>query len=633
VRPIHGRGGTSGLRHEVALESLPPTLRIKYQAEHSAIDLHDTSPRALTITTPGGTHLWEKRFALIAPALDAIERGEKIDPLLREIAAQPGARSVRTLRNWINRYLAGGIGGLQRNGRADAGKKMVFISKAWTARALAGGLSDDACKTIVEAIELRLRSLYAHGVPGWKQVAELALPHLAELSREVGLNLSDAEALTICRLPRHFVRRWDRHALVAIRKNDAKRYADKYTPRMRLDRSSVLPMEWVAGDTHNVDIYYRRADGSLATPKLVIWVDLGTNRVFGTIYFLEKGEGLRQEHVILSFMAMVQAWGFPANLYLDNGGEYNWTDFVEDALKVAAFTGRHLEIQGRDRRRGGVTRARPYAPQGKVVETMIGVLELRYFSIIPGYIGGERMRKKTQNVGRDPAPFPGSQDELRQQIAAQVERYNLTSSRAPHLHGQSPRALYEQRIEAGWKRITIDPHALDAVFATDVSPKVRDGFIRVGGDDYYDDALLDFIGMPVHARLPKVGDPARVAVLDRDRRVLCFAERATRPMFGDVEGAREQARRAKLARASVRALAADTTSIDLVAATAKVIALHPPPLVAPSAGRVMLTDMVHDIADAGRALSPPQARRDAKRAKQDRQAVALEAYLRRTKES
>lgn len=55
--------------------------------------------------------------------------------------------------------------------------------------------------------------------------------------------------------------------------------------------------------------------------------------------FFPKGKGVRQEHVIESFARMARdpRWGVPDELYLDNGGEYNWSKVVvEDALKLTS---------------------------------------------------------------------------------------------------------------------------------------------------------------------------------------------------------------------------------------------------------------------------------------------------------
>ncbi len=69
----------------------------------------------------------------------------------------------------------------------------------------------------------------------------------------------------------------------------------------------------VIGDVHPADIYYTRADGSTATAKLIAWPDVANHRLRVLPVFLEKGEGVRQEHVIQSFIEMAgdPLWACP----------------------------------------------------------------------------------------------------------------------------------------------------------------------------------------------------------------------------------------------------------------------------------------------------------------------------------
>ena len=56
------------------------------------------------------------------------------------------------------------------------------------------------------------------------------------------------------------------------------------------------------------------------------------------------------------------AWGLPSALYLDNGSEYRWADFVDDAMKLIA------RVTFTDDRDSRVVRARPYNAPAKAIE-------------------------------------------------------------------------------------------------------------------------------------------------------------------------------------------------------------------------------------------------------------------------
>ncbi len=59
---------------------------------------------------------------------------------------------------------------------------------------------------------------------------------------------------------------------------------------------------------------------------------MATNQMHMTFVFLAKGEGVRREHVAMSFQAMVAEWGLPKMLYLDNGAEYSNPDMGSAGL-------------------------------------------------------------------------------------------------------------------------------------------------------------------------------------------------------------------------------------------------------------------------------------------------------------
>jgi len=80
-------------------------------------------------------------------------------------------------------------------------------------------------------------------------------------------------------------------------------------------------MQWVAGDCKHLDILLTRPDGSTATPKMVAWEDLATNRLWCDIFLMPKGEMIKRKHIIQSFhnMAIDPDWGI--ELVLEN-----WTE-------------------------------------------------------------------------------------------------------------------------------------------------------------------------------------------------------------------------------------------------------------------------------------------------------------------
>ena len=236
-------------------------------------------------------------------------------------------------------------------------------------------------------------------------------------------------------------------------------------------RAGLLPMEIVMGDVHPVDILNKREDGSEATARMVSWLDLATNRVFYTLFLFEKGRSVTQAHIAYSFVQMVREWGLPSILYLDNGSEYVWKEMMEGferlALMVQDFraycmNSADLEqrIQQADSENAGgtedpraVVRATPHNPQGKAAkEGVFGVLERTVFSFIPGWIGGDRMKKKTHKVGQAPRAFNGGWEQFQDAFGKAMDYYHARQQG----DGSSPNQKFNRYVQGGWKAVDVD---------------------------------------------------------------------------------------------------------------------------------------------------------------------------------
>ena len=322
-----------------------------------------------------------------------------------------------------------------------------------------------------------------------------------------------------CRVPERFIAKYVRHKVVGIRKRDAGRYATILEPRIIRDWSQLRPMEWVAGDVKHLNIFILCPDGKLRTPKIVAWQDIATNRLHVTIFLLEAGKAITRRQVAIAFMRMCSDpdWGAPTRLYLDHGGEYNWMEFVEDLtkLKHRVVVRDWADLDDRPRR---VRRARPYNPQAKVIESLFGAMNRELEAQFPGYVGDDRLKKKTQNQGRDPEPFPGDFHDFEAAFTKGMEWFHWKRQRGSrHLNGSSPFERFRRFVEEGWKSYTLDTAQLTVAFYTETSRQTRKGgCVSVGGAVYRSDALLTYaVARPVFVRIPLIDDGRGVARLRR----------------------------------------------------------------------------------------------------------------------
>ncbi len=598
VRKSSNKGGTGGGHLQVFVPSLPHDLAKAWKAKHPEIFSPAKIEAAVTIglddraeTDPQAIRLAKWKESLIAPALSHRPRSRQRASTIKDIAARlhtdPTGKATRvpekTLYDWIAAYEkpeGGGLPALVRKKRCDRGKR-VTINRRW----------DHACpfeektKTALEeGINEYIRSLWANGVRGWAKVAQLASSKLLEMSRAAGWKeASQAQ----CNLGRHAVERFADYKLVSIKEKDAKRFADQYEGRIIRTHANRAPMDIVFGDVHPIDIYLRREDGSTVTPRLIAWYDLATHRMHGTLVLLDKGKGITQAHVSAAFANMVADWGLPMLLYLDNGKEYDWTPMIQGfetltgiVMDFKQFTAELMspelaESFGEDvselptRAPGAIVRARPYNAPAKPIEGAFATLET-YLAALPGWIGGDRINKKTQNVGKKPEHYPGNLEDFHEDFDNALRWYHATpQGQKTSLAGLSPNDAYKAHIEKGWKPVTCHREALIYAMSEAMTVKVHTKGIQVDSTWYEADELTPYRQRKVTVRYAKWA-PDRVILEGVDG----YAWIPRAPVFDALDrcGAIEQGRRQKAMTNHVRGMKAATHRLDMPAEIARHVA-------------------------------------------------------------
>lgn len=621
-------GAPNGEIRVIGLSDLPPPLFERARAlvaapvvpvaqviEAEAGDIQ-VRPR---LETDAATRVALWRLDLISPALAHPRRSPERAVCVTAKAGRHRLPSgavkkveARTLYAWIAAYEAGGLKAITPKERAR-GSKRVIVSQAWDD---ASPLSDYMKKQVAEELERYVRSLWAAGTNGWRHVCQLAGAKLIELSQHAGWDGSIDDLTAHCKVPRRMAENWRSAALLALSERDAKAYFDRVLPRIKRSRNGMMPGDVVVGDVHHMDIYVRREDGSEATPKMITWHDIATNRLYVTLILLEKGEGVKRVHVAMSFAGMVRAWGLPKRLYLDNGSEYSWAEMLSGFAELANFAddfqvqtlGEAAEmaraVAAVRKAAGSVIRARPYNAPAKPVEGQFSNFEASYLSMMDGWIGGNRMKSKTKNVGKKPEPFDGSWDDFHEKIATLLAYYHATGQRG-WLDGKTPNEALVAAIESGWGKIAVDEKALLLSFADEDTRIVDRGTFSWDGTTYRHDALLPHPGKSVRVRVAK-HDPRFAFVFIGDD-LLCVAEPITEYEFLDRTGAVEQARQAKLMRRHIAAIKADVDRLDLVEEARRHVAQKGGAPVIPEAARISVSADAAAMANAMREISEDRA--------------------------
>lgn len=561
---------------------------------------------------------WQWKLSILAPAFGLPKRSRARGSIIEELASRPHldlngkpiTLTSRTLRRWLDQADADDLSALARKRRSDSKGRRCLVSRIW----------DEACplpeaeKTrIAVELETYVRSLWAGGAPGVNRIEAFSTTKLMELCRAAGWPDATPEN---CAVGRAMVERHRETALVAIKERDAKRFSDRYAPRIKRNRAYLKPMDVVIGDVHPLDVI-KDHEGREVHARLIAWLDLATYDIHVTPVILDKGRGIRQEDIARAFVAMVQDWGLPRSLYLDNGSEYKWDGMmagfqalsglvqafevsIKAATDIQAMTDTDGAAPAPEAR--AIIRARPYNAQAKPIEGVFGILEQGFFSLMDGWIGGDRMNKRTHKVGAAPRAYEGDTADFERDLSTCLELYRST----PQADGSSPydkrRAFYAE----GWRPITAERSVFLFAFSEVRRLKVHPGGIEVDGTWGFADVLIPLIGKTVNIRVAKWDRSHTFYIDDNDQMHAIPMGQAFE--HGDPEGAKEQSRRAGLLGAHLRELKAGTVRLHLMEEAGRHVACQPPAPELPE-GIPITTAASTAIANALATAAAPPVRR------------------------
>ncbi|TWD57478.1 hypothetical protein FB480_101219 [Agrobacterium vitis] len=589
VREVPGVGGKAGTQYEVLLPTLPRAMQDRYYATYEPLEKQRR-------TDEKANRVRDFRYSLIRPLL-AIPRNERgrgqiVKDIIGREHLTPDGEFITitevTLYKWLRDYEKGGIAALSRKTDKRKGTKIALIGYRWDREV---DLPHDVKVRIANDLRDYVRGLHKNRESRGNIIAK-ASRDLLRWTKEAGFDASPE----VCRLSEVFVRNERRFRKAGEFKKDRKAYEDK-RPRIRRASGLLDVMEIVVGDVHHLDFILTRVPGFAPYPKAVSWLDMATNRIWMDIYMLPERQGIRNEHVIDSFIRMCTAWGGPKHLYLDNGSEYNWADFIGDAMKLIREDGLYgLERIDRYDRNSGIIRAKAYNAPAKTIEGVFGRLETHHFQTLPGWIGGDRTKKPTANLGKLPEPFPGTFDDFKEAISAAIKLYHFRDQTRDqgNLKG-SPMGLYQRAIDAGWTKTEIDPDAWAVAFSEDKVKKVTQGTISHNGL-WASRELQAYAGDRIIAMIPKYSSWNRIPLKDENGKLLGFAERDTAYHPLDIEGAIEGKAREKASNAGMRLLDKMAPNIDPLLDNARHAAMLSPDPLAPVGATITASPQAKEIA-------------------------------------
>ncbi|WP_157019837.1 hypothetical protein [Mesorhizobium xinjiangense] len=613
VGVIHGRPGRSGKNYIVKACSLPDYLQERLKASQAALE-----GRSLTISGSPAARERTWWLHILGPALEHPKGSAERKAALDAIAAVRhldwhGRRipiSLRTLQRRLARMEGeGSIGPLARAGRADKGKKRVVVSRAWD-KAVP---FDDATKAkLAENLRQHIRGLIKAGMKG-KNLCFFASKYLREMTEAHGFRPNDEAVLTrACKVPTHLCDAEAIYKKVHRHRTDRKASVDA-GPHITRTTKGLRPMEWVVADVHHCNVLVEKESGRLGTAKAISFLDVATRRVWTDLVFFDGRGGVRNIDVIETFkgMAADPAFGLPELIYFDNGKEYNFADFLDDALQLA------IPLAGGDGRQSRIVRAQPYNAKAKPIEAWFGHFEQQYLSLCQGYRGDDIVNPKRPALGKLPAPYLGGFDAFRTRFFGLLKGYEHIPQRGD-LAGRSPAEAFAEHVNTGWSAAVAEPAHLNSVFARPVTRRLVGGRFELDGrkGGWNCPALDRYLGDTIVVRVPIYHAYNEVNVYTPEGAFIGIASPEEVYSFGDPRGARHSARRKKEHAAALRRLEKSAPTIDAAALIVAHGEEQMPML--PNAPRAVVSVTTGErtanvIVPEGKPQSPEQALREERR--------------------
>jgi hypothetical protein len=510
VREVASNVGRGGKMLQVHVDSLPLDLREKWYLSRGIDVTKKPETGALVAIDPKhedkiNDAAYQKQYQLavfkhnlikpIVAAADCHERARHIEKLAATEIMMPGGKVKRltkqTIYNWINAYKdETALSALMRKTNSNKGTKLVRVTRSWD-NFFANHIDEAAIHDVADELTTYIRSMWAAGSAGKHAIAEHSTTRLIEMSRDLSVvaferlelgSPSDRTSVKtqfgLCRVNPRRVEDEKEYKMMAVKDRDNRAFQDHHVPTARRDYSSLKPRQIIVGDVHPVDIMMHRPDGTEVYPKAIAWFDPATNEIHMTFAMLQEGEGIRQEHIAMSFIAMVEEWGMPAVLYLDNGSEYKDSGMLEgltrlsqliDGFGVRFMDENNDQVKRAIESREAVIRSTPYNAKGKPkIEGAFGNLEKVFFSAIEGWTGGDRMNRKTHQKGKKPQAYSGDMSEFLETMTKALDWYHKRPQRGM-LKGKSPNEALRGFIDDGWTKTVLSrPEVLELAFGKEV---------------------------------------------------------------------------------------------------------------------------------------------------------------------
>ncbi|MGV2183654.1 transposase domain-containing protein [Rhizobium rhizogenes] len=393
----------------------------------------------------------------------------------------------------------------------------------------------------------------------------------------------------------------------ALLKRQGKDKARTLVPAQRRSRAHFHAMQAVNMDGHKIDVF---VDVPWSKKPARFYL-IGIQDLYsGLILSHRLAEAETWEAVRLVIGGMVERYGIPETMYIDNGKAFASKWISGDAVQRFRFKVKPEDPRGLLTTLGiNVHFTRPYAGQSKPIERAWRDLAeaISKHPFCSGAYTGNKPDAKPENYMTRAIPY----EEFRRHVAEQIEDHNeQLGRRAENCRGRSFLQTFEASMRAPAtivRQPTAAQSSLWLLASEAIKTKKGSGEIHYQGNRYWHVALNQYAGDKVVIRFDPDALHQPVKVYDLKSRLICEAKCIENTGFDNVDDARMQARLVKNHIKAVRQVA-DAHATLTAQQLGEIYSRGNKPKAEPEKVRPTVTRLV---TSGNLALAPTQAPADA----------------------
>ena len=269
-------------------------------------------------------------------------------------------------------------------------------------------------------------------------------------------------------------------------------------PAQERDKTALHALEAVNGDFHKFDVFVRWPDEPKPVrPQMVAWQDIYSGRILSWRLDLTPNA----QCVQLSFGEMVEQWGIPQHVLLDNGREFAAKTLTGGAPTRFRWKVKEDDVPGLMTSLGcEIHWATPYSGQSKPIERTFRDL-CEYISKDPrceGAYTGNSPTAQPENYGNRAVPL----EEFLEIVAEGIELHNICADRRSEVaFGRSFAEVFDESYaNAPIRKATAAQRRMWLLGAEGVTVNSKTGTIKFMGNVFFDPVLHEHLGQKVIAR-------------------------------------------------------------------------------------------------------------------------------------